>query len=369
MRRLYSDIIDNVVTLRIAVATGILLVVFLLGSTGYHLIEEMTFFDGFYMTFITITTIGFQEIHQLSNSGRVLTVVLFIIGIGVISYIASQTTQILFESKLFRLRAMQKQLSKLEGHYILCGYGRMGQYIAEILNEAGLPVVVIEWDENKIEELRKHNILYIQDDAKKEEILLEAGIERARGMICALSNDQDNVFTTLMARNLNQDIFIIVRTDENENTKKILHSAANKIISPYSISAERIANVNLRPHVDQFINQITEEDQNYIFDEVRVFENSELDGKTLEESHIRQHYSVAVIAIGSDTDTTMQFNPGAETKLNAGDSLIVMGTSDHIKHLREKGCDDTRNLEERVKQQRLTDLILTNTQNKVSLNH
>lgn len=358
----FDNTIDNWVVYRIALATGVLAIIFALGSYGYHLIEEMPLFDGFYMTFITITTIGFAELQELSNAGRVLTIMVFVMGIGVISYIASQSTQLLFESKLFRLRAMKKQLKKTKNHYIMCGYGRIGRRIVDTLTEGGLPVVVIEWDEERVQELENRNLLHIKGDAKKEHTLQEAGIQRARGLVCALSNDQDNVFTTLMARDLNNDIFIIVRTNESEHTKRILLSAADKIISPYEIGADRIANVILRPHVDEFINEITDEDQNYIFDEVEVFEDSDLSGKTLQQTNIRQKYSVVVIAIASESNSNIEFNPGGDATINTGDSLIVMGTADHIKKLRLKGCKDNRNLEERVKEQRLTDLILTSQQ-------
>lgn len=214
MRRFYSDIIENTVILRIGVATAILVVIFALGSLGYHFVEGMSFFDGFYMTFITITTIGFSELKNLSDAGRILTMITFVMGIGVISYIASQTTQLLFESELFRLRAMEKQLEKMENHYIVCGYGRIGHRVSEVLKEADIPLVVVENRESSIERLRNDRLMYVQGNAQEESVLKKAGVERARGLVCALSKDQDNVFVTLIARELNENIFILVRTNE-----------------------------------------------------------------------------------------------------------------------------------------------------------
>lgn len=349
MNRFYNDVIDNIIALRIAIALSILVIVFFVGSLGYHFIEGMRFFDGFYMTFITITTIGFTELTELSEAGRILTMVVFVMGIGVISYIASQTTQLIFESEIFRRRAMKKQLDRMEQHYIVAGYGRIGHRIAEVLQDADIPIVVIENRESSIERIREDKLLYVEGDAQNESILKEAGIERAKGLICTLSRDQDNVFVTLISRELNPDIFILVRTNEHQNTKKILRAGANKVISPYEIGADRMANVILRPHVDQFMDRILGgTTQDHVFDEVKVFEGSDLAGKTLSEAQIRQKYFVVIIAIIADNKDNIRFNPGSDDKISVGDSLIVLGDVERIKHLREEGCEDFRTLEERV---------------------
>lgn len=349
MRPLYNDIIDNILVLRIAIALSILAVVFLIGSLGYHFIEGMTFFDGFYMTFITITTIGFTELANLSQTGRILTMLLFVMGIGVISYIASQTTQVIFESEIFRTRAMKKQLERMKEHYIIAGYGRIGHRIAEVLQDADISTVVIDNRESSIERVKNDKLLYVAGDAQDEEVLKQAGIERAKGLICTLSRDQDNVFVTLIARDLNPDIFILVRTNHHDNTKKIRRAGANKVISPYEIGADRMANVILRPNVDQFMDRILDgTSQDHVFDEVKVFEGSELANKTLQEAQIRQKYFVVIIAIIPEDKEHIKFNPGSNDKISVGDSLIVLGDFDRIKHLRERGCKDFRTLEERV---------------------
>lgn len=349
MDRFFNNIIDNIIAFRIAIAFSILVVVFLIGSSGYHFIEGMGFFDGFYMTFITITTIGFTELTDLSRAGRVFTMVIFVLGIGVISYIASQTTQLIFESEIFRRRAMRKQLEKMKQHYIVAGYGRIGHRIAEVLQEAHIPIVVIENQESSIERIRNDKLLYVEGNAQDESVLKEAGIERAKGLICTLSRDQDNVFVTLIGRELNPEIFILVRTNEHQNTKKILRAGANKVISPYEIGADRMANVILRPHVDQFMDRILGgTTQDHVFDEVKIFKGSELAGKTLSEAQIRQKYFVVIIAIIPEDKDNILFNPGRDDEISVGDSLIVLGDVERIKHLREEGCEDFRTLEERV---------------------
>ncbi len=349
MARFYNDIIDNIIAFRIAIALSILVVVFVVGSLGYHFIEGMQFFDGFYMTFITITTIGFAELTNLSQAGRILTMVIFVMGIGVISYIASQTTQLIFESEIFRLRAMKKQLEKMEQHYIVAGYGRIGNRIAEVLRDANIPIVVIDNRESSIERIKDDKLLYVDGDAQDEDVLKEAGIEKAKGLICTLSRDQDNVFVTLIARELNPELFILVRTNHHHNTKKIKRAGADKVISPYEIGADRMANVILRPNVDQFMDQILGgTTQDHVFDEVKIFEGSELADKTLAEAQIRQKYFVVIIAIIPEDKNNIQFNPGSDDKISVGDSLIVLGDIERIKYLREKGCEDFRTLEERV---------------------
>jgi len=349
MKQFYNDIIDNIIALRIAIALSILVVVFFIGSIGYHLLEDMGFFDGFYMTFITITTIGFAELTNLSAAGRVLTMVLFVMGIGVISYIASQTTQLIFESEIFRKRAMKKQLNKMEQHYIVAGYGRIGHRIAKVLTDANIPIVVIDNRESSIQRIRENKLLYVEGDAQDEDVLKEAGINRAKGLICTLSRDQDNVFVTLVGRELNPDIFILVRTNQHQNTRKILRAGANKVISPYEIGADRMANVILRPNVDQFMDRILGgTTQDHVFDEIKIFEGSQLAGKTLAEAQIRQKFFVVIIAIIPENKENIRFNPGSDDKICVGDSLIVLGDVDRIEHLREEGCKDFRTLEERV---------------------
>lgn len=349
MQKFYNDIIDNIVALRIAIAFAILMVVFFVGSVGYHLIEDMGFFEGFYMTFITITTIGFTEVKNLSTGGRIFTMVVFVMGIGVLSYIASQTTQLIFESEIFRKRAMKKQLEKMDQHYIVAGYGRIGHRIAQVLQQANIPIVVVENRDSSIQRLKEDDFLYVEGDAQDEAILKEAGINRAKGLICTLSSDQDNVFVTLVAREVNPDIFILVRTNEHQNTKKILRAGANKVISPYEIGADRMANVILRPNVDQFMDRILGgTSQDHVFDEVKISDGSELAGKTLSEAQIRQKYFVVIIAIIPENKDRIRFNPGSDDSISIGDSLIVLGDIQRIRRLREEGCKDFRTLKERV---------------------
>ena len=343
-----SQVVESAVAYRIGIASIILVFVFIVGSVGFHLLENMTLFEGFYMTFITISTIGFSELKTLSPAGRLYTMVVFVMGIGVISYIASQTTQLLFESELFIKRAMRQELKKIKDHYIIAGYGRIGHRIAEVLSKAEMPVVIVEQDAGKIDRINDDGYIYVEGNAQEESVLKEAGIDRAKALICTLSSDQDNVFVTLIARDVTEDLFILVRTNQNSNRKKILRAGADKVISPYEIGADRMANVILRPNVNQFIEQFQKNtSDDHAFDEVKVFEGSEMAGKTLMELGVRGKYEILIIAVLSSETGQMIFNPGSNQKINSGDSLIVLGDIKTIERFRKEVCRDDRSIAER----------------------
>ena len=345
----YRNLVENPGLKNIITASFIMVIIFSIGSAGYHLIENMTWFEGLYMTFITISTIGFTELHTLSNEGRIFTMLIFVTGIGVISYIASQTTQLLFEGELFYKRAMKKRLEKMENHYIICGYGRIGHRIAAVLKDAGLPLVVVENRKSGIEQLKEDKILFVEGDAENEDTLLEAGIDKAQSLICTLSSDQDNVFTTLLARDLNPKLFILVRTNETTNKNRVLRAGADKVISPYEIGADRMANVILRPHVDQFVDSITKYTmQDHTFDEALIAKGSVLDGKSLAEINLRTQYGVLIIAI-IPKGGSIQFNPDSSSEINEGDSLILIGDLEQIDKFRREVCNDSRPLAERTR--------------------
>ena len=334
---------------RIVVAALFLLLVIAIGTVGYHWIENMSFFDGLYMTFITLSTIGFNEIKSLSSEGRMFTMFLFISGFGVISYIITQTTQILFESELFLKRAMTKKLEAMKDHYIICGYGRIGQRIANMLKEAELPVVIIEQNAERIHEIEEEQHIYVEGDAQDENILCKAGVKQAKMLISTLSADQDNVFTTLLARELHPDIYILVRANQQSNKSRILRSGADKVISPYDVGADRMANVILKPHVERFIETINHDHQHdHTFEEVLINSDSELAGKTLSELHISNRFEVLIIAI-IPIDGRIRFNPKSSDLIHAGDSLVILGEKQKINHFRSVICMDERSLADRAK--------------------
>ena len=311
----------------------------LVGTIGYMLIEQWAWHEALYMTFITLTTIGFREVHEMSVAGRMFTMFVGLAGIGSVAFIATRSVQLLLSSGALRQRQMTKMIDKLENHYILAGYGRIGSRVAQDLKRNRTPFVIIENKAEKSELLDSRDMLYIRGDAEQEETLIKAGIERAKGLILTLPEDRANVFATLVARELNPDLFILVRTDTHLNRRKLIRAGADKVVSPYEIGADRMAQVILRPNVDRFFEQVLQaETLNYTMDEVVVEDGSSLAGASLADANFRQRFEAIVVAIMDGKTLELSFNPSPSRTINAGDTLIVMGNLDVISTLKKDGC-------------------------------
>lgn len=323
----------------LVVANLFLAMVLVTGTVGYSLIEGWPWTDSLYMTFITLTTIGFREVHSLSETGRFFTILIGLTGIGSVAFVATRTAQVLLNTRAFRYRTMMRSISATTDHYILAGHGRIGQRIARDLDRNGMPFVVIELQEDREDELEARGYKYLIGDAEKEEVLAEAGIERAKGLILTLPEDRANVFATLVAREMNPDLFIMVRTDTNANRRKLIRSGADKVVAPYEIGADRMAQVLLRPSVERFMERVMHSDAlAYSMDEVEVEVGSPLSGKTLRDADFRKQFEAIVVAVMHGQTKEMVFNPDPEEVLNGGDTLIVMGSNEMISRLRTKGC-------------------------------
>jgi len=316
-----------------------LLLLFGIGSMGYTLLEGWTLADGIYMTFITLSTIGFQEVHQLSDTGRFFTLGLGITGIGLLSFVVARSAQFLIASDRLHERRVMKRINELSGHYIICGYGRVGERLAEDLHREGRPVVIVDVSDDVISTVIEDEHLYVKGNAEEEETLRTAGIERARGLVLTLPEDSSNVFVALTAREMNPDLFILARTVDQDNRSKLLNAGADKVIAPAEVGADRMAQVVLRPHADEFMEHVLHTSAlSRQIDEVQVHEHAPLAGKTLAESNFRQQFEAIVIGI-IDADTgAMTFNPSPSERIDAGDILIVLGETDVIDALREKVC-------------------------------
>jgi len=324
----------------ILLATIALFIVIAAGTIGYRLIEGWPWMDGLFMTFITLTTIGFAEVRPLSDIGRFFTIVLALTGIGIVTFVAARSAQLLLASERLRERQMMKRINQLENHYIVCGYGRVGQRLAEDLQQAGRDFVVIEQSDREVEQLQDEGHLYVQGNAEDEETLAKAGIDRAFWLIVALPEDSANVFVTLTANEMNPDVSILARTIDHRNQSKLQHAGADKVIAPSEVGADRMAQVILRPNVDQFLERVLRKGALSLqIDEVEVRPGASLAGKTLAESNFRQQYSAIVIGmIDQSKGNEPRFHPEATTRIQEGDILIVLGDPDMIRTLREKGC-------------------------------
>ncbi len=312
-----------------------LLVVFAAGTFGYTLIEGWPLFDSLYMTVITLATVGFREVAPLSDAGRAFTILLIVFGAGIIAYAIGSMIQILVEGQVLKVlgrKKLEKQIAKLSGHYIICGYGRIGAMIAREFAARPKKFVVVENDSEVCERLAAEGHLFVRGNATDDETLLAAGIERAQGLITAVTSDTENVYITLTARGLKPDLFILARAGEESSEVKLLRAGASKVVSPYTIGATRMAQAILRPSVVDFIEIATgAQNVELQLEEIRLSPSSRLIGKTLLTSGIRKE--IGVIIVGIKRSGRMLFNPSPDSAMQDGDILITLGEPAAVRQL------------------------------------
>ena len=309
------------------------------GCVGYIVIEGWDMLESLYMTVITLTTVGFTEVHPLSRAGKIFTMFLIVFGVGFILYFLSSTTGMMIEGTLkdvFGRRKLEKKISQIDGHYIVCGFGRIGRTVSQLLKEKPMEVVVIEKDPGCIPLFQEKNILYVLGEATSEEYLLKAGILRAKGLVAAASSDADNVYITLTARGLNPGLFILARAAEESSIIKLTRAGADKVVSPYDIGARSMANTILRPTVIDFIElAMHNRSLDLQMEELIVGKQSEIQDLTLMESAIRKEYDLIVVAIKKGTGE-MIFNPSPQAKIQVGDILVALGDRENLSRLEKK---------------------------------
>ena len=312
-----------------------------IGTAGYSIIEGWEPMDALYMTFITLTTIGFGEVRPLDPAGQIFTMLLAFVGIGTFATIASRAVQILVTSDALRQRAMQRRIDSLTGHYIIAGYGRLGQRIVRDLLAAGRQVVVVDQRDDRAAQLDEAGVAYVQDNAEEEETLRRAGIQRAAGLVLVLPQDAANVFVALTAREVMQgeDLFIVTRTNEQTSENKLLRAGADKVISPLEIGADRIAQTILRPRVDRFMEKVLGVGSlDFDLEEVVIQSGSLLDGRSLVEVDFRRRFQAIVVGVLQSSTGEWRFNPDAQLPLAAGDTLIVLASLEQLQRIRAEGA-------------------------------
>jgi voltage-gated potassium channel len=309
------------------------------GCVGFIVIEGWDVLEALYMTVITLTTVGFQEVHPLSGPGKIFTMFLIVSGVGFILYFLSSTTGIMIEGTLkdvFGRRKLEKRINQISGHYIVCGFGRIGRTVRQLLSEKPLEVVVVERDPACIPLFQEKNILYVSGEATSEENLLKAGIQRAKGLVAAASSDADNVYITLTARGLNPGLFILARAAEESSIIKLTRAGADKVVSPYDIGARSMANTLLRPTVIDFIElAMHNRSLDLQMEELTVGDQSEIKDLTLMESAIRKDFDLIVVAIKKGSGE-MIFNPSPQAKIQVGDILVALGDRENLSRLEKK---------------------------------
>lgn len=311
-------------------------VVIALGTVGYVVIEGWTLFDALYMTVTTVTTVGFSEVHPLSTAGRAFTMVLVILGVGTLFYVLGNVARLLLEGELRGVLGkyrIEGKMRTLTNHYIVCGYGRMGKRICKELSAKPLPFVVIEKNPEFIATLLREGVMAIEGDATQDEVLVQAGIERAKALVSVVGSDTENLYIVLTARGLNKDLYIVARAGEEGSEQKLLRAGANRVSSPYLIGGMQVAQALIRPAVVDFLELATaSEHLDLQMEEFTIGKGSRFDGRAVCDCGVDHDRGLIVIAVKRSSGH-MEFNPGKEVLLGGGDKLIVLGQPESLKRL------------------------------------
>lgn len=317
-------------------AVLLLTAVVLAGTLGYMVIEGWSAWDAFYMAAITITTVGYREVHDLSFAGQVWTVLLLFSGVGAALYVFTLLAAVVVEGglpKRLQKRRQARMISTIKDHFIVCGYGRIGSIVAAQLKHQNVPFVVVERDPARLQAAMMDGLLAVQADASHEDVLKRVGIDTARGLIAAVGTDAENVYTVLSARVLRPDLFIVGRAEGDDATRKLMRAGANRVVSPYQIGAVQMAQTAIRPAVVDFITLATSSDNlELAMEEITVQTGSSLVDKSLLDANLRQRFGVIVVAIQRE-NRHMDFNPEPDTAIRAGDKLVVLGRPHSLRRL------------------------------------
>src|SRR3990172_2949760 len=323
---------------RLRVASLFILGVVAAGTFGYHFLEDYTWLESLYMTIITLSTVGFQEVRPLSPLGRIFTMVLLVAGLGVFFYTAVAVAQQVVEGEFqqfFGRRRMEKRISALDRHYIVCGFGRIGEVICRELASKPVPFVVIEREEERARKVEEAQYLMLPGDATDEKILLAGGVAKAKGLFAALPTDADNVFVTLTAKELNPALVVVARAESERSEKTLKHAGADTVISPYAMGGHRMAQAALRPAVVDVIELATHHQSLELqLEEIGVPSGSPCSGVTLGDSGLEQLGAI-VVAI-KRTSGKMIFNPSPKETIEAGDRLVALADAPGLKELERR---------------------------------
>ena len=307
------------------------------GVLGYVVFEGWSFTDALYMTVITLTTVGYKEVRDLDTTGQLWTMALLITGVGTLFYAAVSSVELVVEGAIrgyFGRRRMDAAINRLQGHYILCGYGRVGRQVAREFANDGVPFVIIEQEPETVEGCVEEGYFVLLGEASDDDVLEEAGVRRAGGLVAAVDSDADNVFVVLSARKLNPKLYIVARASSDESAAKLEIAGADRTLSPYAVGGRRLASLATQPLVVDFLDIVTrgQEGIEFRLEEFRVPGGSFVADQTIGELRIGERAGAMILAVRSEEgrfDTT----PSASDRLRAGDTLIVLGTREQIKRL------------------------------------
>jgi len=316
-----------------------LFVIIFFGIIGFHFIENWSFFDSLYMTVISLTTVGFGETHPLSFYGKIFTMVLLLTGVGSIALVARNLSLQFFQpffGTVLKEKIMEKKLSKMQDHYIVCGHGRIGRDVCKNLAESQKKVVVVDKNISDFILIGNIQIPVVQGDASREGILRKAGIEKAAGLIAAVTSEAENVFITMTARDLNPDLFIISRFEENATQSKLLRAGANKVVNPYHIGSQKISHIILKPTISKILDFAYEKGQFQLdINELELKDGNKLIGDSIKKCKIRDDHNIIIIAI-EKSDGIIITNPGPNYIFEVSDRIVMIANDQEIKSLFKK---------------------------------
>ncbi len=311
----------------------LIVLIFILGTAGFHAIEGWDFLDALYATVTTISTVGYGDFYPQTAGGKVFAIVLIFFGVGTMLFTVSLVAQTFVEGTMRELLGrgkLQKAIEKMSDHYIICGCGRIGNLICKELTQEKVPFVVIDDDPMVIQKVAEDGFVYYKGDATEDKTLIETGIKKARGIVCVLPTDAQNLYVILTAKELNPKIFILSRAEEEASEHRLLRAGADRVMSPYTLGGVRMAMAILRPAMLDFI-EITTSRQSLELrmEELPICDGSPVIGKTLEEAEIRQRYGLIIVAVKKESGK-MIFNPLANYIIQRGDKLISLGEDQNV---------------------------------------
>ncbi len=304
-----------------------------LGTLGFVIIENVNILDALYMTVITISTVGYGEVIDLSHAGRIFAMLLIALAVGTVMFGFGVLAHYVVEgelAKLFGGRRLERKVARMEGHYIICGFGRIGRWVCLDLEKAQVKFVVVERDKDALLRAMGEGYICISGDATEEETLRKAGIERAAGLVATLASDADNVFTILSAKEMNPNLYIIARALEEGAEEKLYRAGAHRVVSPYRLGGMRIANAIVRPAVVELLDlAVFDKEHNLQMEQIHIPAGSWIVGKSLVESQLRSRYGFVVIGVRKEGGRLI-FNPEPTMRIEADDMLVVVGDREDL---------------------------------------
>lgn len=308
------------------------------GTLGYIIIEGWSPVEAFYMTVITLTTVGYGEVHPLSSVGRVFTALLIFLGVGLLAYSASVLGAFFLDGTFayyLRRRRLNKAIGSLVNHCIVCGYGRTGRRVVSILQDRGVPFVVVEMDEEKVNALLEEGIAAVHGSAHRNEVLEAARIDSAKTLIACATDDAENVFITLSARALRGDLIIVARAEDDDSEYKLKRAGASQTINPFVFSSERLVSSAYRPNLTEFLDTHVRGLGDYDIHEFQVDDGAPIAGHALSDLNLRSEYKTTILAVRR-VDGSFLPNPEPGTKLSPGDVFVGFGPKDKLLALQQE---------------------------------